>query len=540
MTTKKNAPGEAFHRVFAKAIVEGGRAPIDEWPDIPTDSRRIYAAAEEAFVGELLSNGLLGEVLKRQVAREEVIPRNLTVEIDGKPVPVDPESARIVIPSSPGTAVIGPADGAGGVDLSSDPATGPWGPMGTLGERLYGPKLLRDILEGALLFSRHERYEWRLLESVEAAIESGILPCVERRIVGDAVVFAVAGTWDGGPSSEPTVGEARPMTMSERLRIMREQRDHEKESKGEALRVRAIDIEARERRVREVEGAIVALIAAISGSRDYARDELARGELQTLIERFCGLAREHAAAASKLAAHGGHQVAEDLRLAKLTIQNVEKTLADERAVHKARVEALERALAAHGGAEDLRLAKVALGEAALARDGFAASLAARNREIEEFKRVPFYSRFRVLERIAASAIVGAGWQDALGGRTVAAHNFEELETLERALLQRETTGHRSEEDAIAHDRAAAYETLCRELGFYQQPEGQGGIELAPVAHVLGHVRDLEQEIAKAEEQKSLFVHALTFAAATLQHDTTDPKWTRIAAHSINAILRGES
>lgn len=82
------------------------------------------------------------------------------------------------------TMVIGPSDGAGGVDLP--PGATPWGDMGPLGSRLFAPAAIRDVLSAAIAWaytpSNAEPCDGsanvgpELVAAVRRAVESGILP----------------------------------------------------------------------------------------------------------------------------------------------------------------------------------------------------------------------------------------------------------------------------------------------------------------------------------------------------------------------------
>lgn len=158
---------ELCEAMIEAADAEGIAPALAPWSELPGPTQRVY--------------------------------RRVAAKINGG----DPLVESVATGGAAETLVVGPDNGGGGVDLSGDPTEGPWGAMGPLGERFYGPKVLRDILEGALLFACHERYEGRLLESLRRAVESGLLPGVEVREVPQGAsgrraltVYAVAGTWD--------------------------------------------------------------------------------------------------------------------------------------------------------------------------------------------------------------------------------------------------------------------------------------------------------------------------------------------------------
>lgn len=110
--------------------------------------------------------------------------RDVTLEVDGKPVPV--VAATVTIPTQP-VAVVGVSDGAGGV--LGGPET-PWGPMGAFGPSLLAPRILRNVLEAAVRAATDVRHEADFLAAMRAAISSGFLPPLCELANGTRVILS--------------------------------------------------------------------------------------------------------------------------------------------------------------------------------------------------------------------------------------------------------------------------------------------------------------------------------------------------------------
>lgn len=440
---------------------------------------------------------------------------------EGAPAPTV-DSVTTGIQDAP-TLVVGPSDGAGGVALPSGDT--PWGPMGPLGDRLYGPKLLRDILEGALLFSRHERYEWRLLESVEVAIAAGLLPIVERRPTGvnapdPYYAYALPGTWADDNGAKPTPAPMRTEIMEARLfaeRALARKAADRHDAQAEEWKAR---IGALEEALAVVQVAVVArspeppraaMIRAIStnGLAQFAErianvarvrlkpanrvealesDSLWKQDLARAMEERESFRKQ----AEQLAAELAGLLPEPVPSASLRRTLGFRELAEQR---MERIMALHEALAKVYAAARPDLdddSTDALDAVRHLKDGELAGFANELCEWLHDLAVGAATQSKGVRRIPARDV-----RIEIDGKTVSAEEVcadprvddSGEVTADPRMIRADEIVSVAEQLAVQADRAQAYEVLCTRLGFTES-----ATELWPVDRVTEHLRDQKREL----------------------------------------------
>lgn len=151
----------------------------------PTPTPRLFADLRDAYrdaVSLTAHHGIMVEVppVDGEARRQVAYVRTAFSQLSAKLEQASARALGAVQTGEPPTMVIGPSDGAGGVNVP--PGATAWGDMGALGARLYAPQALRDVLAAAVAWAftpsnaESDQTPAALLAAVQGAVESGILP----------------------------------------------------------------------------------------------------------------------------------------------------------------------------------------------------------------------------------------------------------------------------------------------------------------------------------------------------------------------------